>query len=41
MLGFIGDHYVELVIIAMSVFGAGLFVLSVSDALHSRNSSQD
>lgn len=41
MLGFVGDHYVELVIIAMSLFGAGLFVLSVTDALHRRNGSRD
>lgn len=38
-MGMIGDHYAELVIIAMSLFGAGLFLVSISDALHRRNSS--
>ncbi len=41
MLGFVGDHYVEMVIIAMSLFGAVLFLVSVSDALHHRKGSQD
>ena len=41
MLGFFGDHYVALVIIAMSLFAAGLFAFSVSDALHRRNGSED
>lgn len=34
MLGFFGTYYVEVVIIAMSVFAAGLFWVSVTDALH-------
>lgn len=41
MLEFMGDHYVEMVVIAMSLFGAGLFLVSVSDAMHRRNDSQD
>lgn len=34
MLGFIGSHYVTVVIAAMSLFAAGLFITSVTDALH-------
>lgn len=41
MLGLIGDHYVELVVVAMSLFGAGLFLLSVLDAFHRGNETQD
>lgn len=40
MLGFFGDHYVEIVIVAMSLFGAGLFWVSVTDALHRRKGEE-
>lgn len=39
MLGLVGAHYVEMVVVAMSLFAAGLFLVSISDALHGKNRS--
>ncbi len=33
MLGFVGAHYSELVIVAMSLFAAGLFSVSLLDSI--------